>query len=67
MNAFEEAALLLMESGAAIIDNANYPAYNKVYSIEPQQIVRPGEYKADLAEYFDNYRSIPTLSTPSMT
>jgi len=54
MDAFEEAVSLLKANGATIIDNANYPAYDEVYSIEPQQIVGPAEYKADLAEYFDN-------------
>jgi hypothetical protein len=54
INAFEKAVLMLMASGKTIIDNTNYPAYDKVYSIEPQQIVGPAEYKADLAEHFDN-------------
>lgn len=47
MNAFEEAVSLLMASGTTIIDNANYPAYDEVRSIEPQQIIKPTEYKAD--------------------
>lgn len=54
MNNFEEVVSLLMASGATIIDNANYPAYDEVYSIEPQPIVGPAEYKTDLAEYFDS-------------
>jgi amidase len=54
MNALEEAISFLMANGATITNNVNYPAYDEVYSIEPQQIVGPAEYKADLAEYFDN-------------
>ena len=52
MDTFENTIHLLKASGATILDDANYPLYDEVNSITPQQRVGPAEHKVDLADYF---------------
>lgn len=52
MAAFDQALISLRDSGATIIDNANYSAYNEINSpTAPQNYVGPAEYRADIAKY----------------
>ncbi|KAF2803868.1 amidase signature enzyme [Mytilinidion resinicola] len=52
MKAFGDAALLMQKNGATIVENANYPAYDDVYSKAPQAIYGPSEYGLDIAKFF---------------
>lgn len=52
MDTFENIIQLLRASGATIIDNASYPAYDDLKNIAPERHVGPAEYKVDMAHYF---------------
>jgi len=59
METFEKTLLLLKENGATIVDNANYPKWDEMYTVSPQGIYGPAEYAADVAGYFSGLEKNP--------
>ncbi|KAK3944347.1 amidase [Diplogelasinospora grovesii] len=53
MESFNRVLDIIKETGATIIDNANYSAYEQVNADDaPQQLLGPSEYKFDMENYF---------------
>lgn len=46
MEIFEKTILLLEQNGATIIDEANYPNWDEVYTASPKGIFGPAEYES---------------------
>ncbi|KAJ5726298.1 uncharacterized protein N7483_007655 [Penicillium malachiteum] len=60
MAKFEEVLTLLRDSGATIIDNANYSAYDEINSPTAlQNFVSPAEYKENIEKYLNNLEINP--------
>ncbi|KAJ5710924.1 hypothetical protein N7488_005080 [Penicillium malachiteum] len=60
MAKFEQVLTLLRESGATIIDNANYSAYDEINSpTAPQNYVGPAEYKESIEKYLNSLEINP--------
>ncbi|KAJ5613653.1 hypothetical protein N7528_007307 [Penicillium herquei] len=60
MAKFEQVLTLLRESGATIIDNANYSAYDEIDGpTAPQNYVGPAEYKENIERYLNSLEINP--------